>query len=81
MKYIKTYEDLDDLKIGDYVICICCDLALDTDVREKITTFLENNIGKIVSNSGNRNRPHLPERFFRYPIAYENVPRSCMLPN
>ena len=45
MRHLKTYETINDnLQIGDYVIC-----KTDTG-DEKILNFLENNIGKYLSD-------------------------------
>jgi len=58
MKYIKSYENLSELNIGDYVIANNV-YGFKKDLRE----FLENNVGKIKDYNDSY-----------YDIIYKNVP-------
>ena len=48
MKYIRTYENIDNPKVGDYVICK--DITSSDEVSENFQKFLDENIGQIVSD-------------------------------
>ena len=63
MKYLKTFEqnDLDEPKVGDYVLCI------DKCANDKTEEFLKENIGQIV----NINFEHIP-----YKVQFENPPNN-----
>ena len=85
MKYIKAYEQEQNLpKVGDYVI-LSSDSSLDMIVRDhgnyrdgysEHQEFLKNNIGKVVKRvSGTKIRSlkdHL--EYLEYPLKYENFP-------
>ena len=47
MKYIRTYENIDNPKVGDYVICK--DITSSDEVSKNFQKFLDENIGQIVS--------------------------------
>jgi len=65
MKYIKTYETLNDFpKNGDYVICKNDYLYVATD-RDDLNNFLKNNIGQIVD---------IQNLKYSYIIKFNNVP-------
>ena len=56
MKYIKTYEDLnDEPNLGDYVITT----VIISDVDPKLKFFLENNVGKIIQDQGKGHQQYL----------------------
>ena len=62
MKYIKTYEDLnDEPNLGDYVITT----VIISDVDPKLKFFLENNVGKICK---------IEDHVISYLVKYENTP-------
>jgi len=68
MKYIKTYEELDNVEpeVGDYVVC---DLSDNDYIEKELNDFISNNIG-IIKNIDNR-----PSSVFnKYQIRYKNVP-------
>ena len=45
MKYIKLFEQKDELKIGDYVICVAMD---EKDDETTLNDFLKVNIGRFI---------------------------------
>ena len=53
MKYIKTYEDINDDKIpvGEYVVMSLNSSPMDNDILKQIHSFLEKNIGQIVNKT------------------------------
>jgi len=66
MKHIKTYENINEPQVGDYVICEEKDRYYM--LEKELCEFIKNNIGKIVivNASGNKSCP--------YTVQYENVP-------
>jgi hypothetical protein len=64
MKYIKTYENINEPEIGDYVI------GWSGYFSEKTNDFLKNSIGKITNskNNGYKNA--------EYQVNYDNVPED-----
>jgi hypothetical protein len=66
MKYIKTYEDINDGKIpvGQYVIMSLGESSSsDNDTLKQIHSFLEKNIGQIVNKSDTG-----------YIVKYDHIP-------
>ena len=67
MKYLRTYEKLDEPQIGDYVVCME-ELSSDKDSLSVIK-FLTNNVGQFIIKNDNS-----IFKFF-YLIKFENVPK------
>lgn len=63
MKYIKTFENINELQIGDYVICH--ELGYIND--DEIDNFIQNNIGQYTVYDDIIDCPP-------YVIQYENIP-------
>ena len=64
MKYLKTYEKINEPQVGDYVIC-------DEKMYDKVNIFLNNNVGQLISRD--------PDEYgfkdeYDYIVKYENVP-------
>lgn len=51
MKYIKTFESIEEPKPGDYVIVKMPDVNFDGSKNNKGKQFINNNIGKIINYS------------------------------
>jgi len=69
MKYIKTYESLNnEPEIGDYVLCT--DLFNSGD---KLVNFIETNIGQFVRYSKDEDIEHKYAKNYPYMIQY-NIP-------
>ena len=49
MKYLKTFESVEEPEIGDYVI-----LRTNRDYDKLYNDFINTNVGEIVSKNGNR---------------------------
>ena len=65
MRYIKTYENIDDKpKLGDYVICNGDRLSWCTN---EIKNFLSNNIGRIIL---------INDRDVNYLVQYDYIPKE-----
>lgn len=62
MKYIKTYENINELQIGDYAIFI------PGNIIPKSEDFFNNTIGKII----NKSRQY---KDISYGVEYENIPK------
>ena len=61
MKYLKLFEQIkNEPQIGDYVVCKCDNAGLD-----EISTYMNNNIGKILKDIGT---------IQQYYVKYEGVP-------
>jgi hypothetical protein len=77
MKYIKTYESIENVstpKIGDYVICD--DIYYKNNQHfhfryRQLNNFLKNNIGKIISLDGLYND--------RFSVKYKNIPHQIKI--
>jgi len=66
MKYIKTFENLNEPQFGDYVFCE--EIAL-----YQICDFTSKNVGRIVDIEDNKNN------IFCYIVAYYDVPDNIKL--
>lgn len=72
MKYIKTYEDLnDEPQIGDYVVCSeeGKEDILPEDNSYGVYEFTSNNVGQYVKYRGS-------VQHFKYLIKYEDLPEE-----
>ena len=65
MKYLKTFENIKEPQIGDYVICSEYDPGSS---RTELENFLSNNIGQII----NKHPAH-------YYVKYKHVPKKLKL--
>lgn len=66
MRYIKTYENINEPQVGDYVI------GYSLYFSDKTNNFLKNNIGKIIDSENNAyNNPE-------YRVQYEDVPDNVV---
>ena len=77
MKYLKTYENLNEPQIGDY--CICYEERLDPNDNDNIIliNFLKNNIGKIIrERDPNIDAINPNIHFF---VQYENIPKELYI--
>jgi hypothetical protein len=61
MKYIKTFENINEPQIGDYVVCE------EEYQRYSSGNFARENVGEIIDTS---------ENGYYYIIKYENVPEN-----
>jgi len=77
MKYLKTYEDLDNNpEIGDYVIC---EEADDINDILELADFEKNNIGRVVDyRTVDNTNPTFDSisTFFNIFVQYKNVPNE-----
>jgi hypothetical protein len=64
MKFLKTYENLNGPKVGDYVICE------DPNTRKPLYAFIKNRIGKIVEIDR--------DKFYPYIVRYNNIPEDLI---
>lgn len=64
MKYLKTFENINQPDVGDYVICT--DPGIEREQNEEFYDFIHNNIGQITKIE-NEDNP-------LYYIHYENIP-------
>jgi len=68
MKYIKTFENVKEPQIGDYVLCYQFGL-----INKEIENFINSSLGKIVNiynNNINNNK--------MYVVEYKNVPKNLL---
>lgn len=63
MKYIKTYENLEEPQIGDFVVI---NVSHITNFKD----FIENNVGKIIKTDAHINWP--------YEIQYDIIKKSII---
>ena len=63
MKYLKTYENINEPIIGDYVICIPDNLIKNSEY------FFNNAIGKIIKKA------IITRKEYSYGVEYENIPK------
>jgi len=71
MKYIKTYEDIDnEPKVGDYVMCHELDdtSRISNINKDEINIFLDVNIGQIQEYDNRK----------WYEVEYENIPQELI---
>jgi hypothetical protein len=69
MKYIKSYEAIDDLEVGDYVICKNLEDKPISGDYIKTYEFIENSVGRYIKY----------DRFsvsYPYIIKFENIPED-----
>lgn len=68
MKYLKKFENNNEIEIGDYVLC-----SYDTDNMsyniKNLSNFISNNIGVVIDNSDEYN----------IDIKYDNVPENIKM--
>jgi len=76
MKFIKTYENMSEPEIGDYVICQNPPkwTSINKSNTEMLNNFISSNIGKLVKND----IWHLPDNrnCKLYIIEYQNIPNE-----
>jgi len=73
MKYLRTYEGIDKLQIGDYVICKSLsdsgdNIELLGQIWRDRREFFRSNIGEFVEYDS--------DVIFSYGIKYENIPKD-----
>jgi hypothetical protein len=66
MKYLKSYENKSNPKIGDYVVC--------TDINTPLVEFIENNVGQFIKY----NKDPMSKNDYPYTIRYFNIPEKIM---
>ena len=66
MKYIKTFEKLNEPQVGDYVVC---DISDNEYVDEELVNFICNNIGVVEYVDDRLNNINN-----KFKIRYKNVP-------
>jgi hypothetical protein len=64
MRHVRTFEDNNTIKVGDYVVCQ--DKAFDLD-NKQLQSFLLSNIGVVIDINGY-------STLFKFYVEYENIP-------